>query len=127
VSARRAFSYAIIRVVPHVERGESFNAGVVLFCRQLGFLGARVALDENRLAALGPDISPEIVWPLLQTIVRVAEGDPQAGAIAALPPSERFGWLVAPSSTIIQPSPAHTGLCEDAGVTLDELFADLVG
>ena len=127
MSARRAFSYAIIRVVPHVERGESFNAGVVLFCRQLGFLGARVALDENRLAALGPDISPEIVWPLLQTIVRVAEGDPQAGAIAALPPSERFGWLVAPSSTIIQPSPAHTGLCEDAGVTLDELFADLVG
>ncbi len=127
MSARRAFSYAIVRVVPRVERGESFNAGVVLFCRQLGFLGARVSLDETRLAALGPEISPEIVSALLQAIVRVADGDPAAGAVAALPASERFGWLVAPSSTIIQPSPAHTGLCEDPGATLDELFAELVG
>jgi hypothetical protein len=102
------------------------NAGVVLFCRQLGFLGARVGLDERRLAALGAETSPEIVTASLETIVRVAEGDPQAGAIAALPQSERFGWLVAPSSTIIQPSPAHTGLCDDPAAKLDELFEDLV-
>ena len=121
------FSYAIVRVVPSVERGEGLNAGVVLFCRQLGFLAARVALDERRLGALTPDFSPEIVRPNLQAIVRIAAGDPDAGPIAALPASERFGWLVAPASTIIQPSPVHTGLCENPAATLDELFAELVG
>jgi hypothetical protein len=125
--APSAFSYAIVRVVPSVERGEGFNAGVILFCRQLDFLAARVALDERRLSALAPGFSPEIVRPQLQAIVRVAAGDPQAGPIAALPPSERFGWLVAPASTIIQPSPVHTGLCDDPAATLDELFAELVG
>jgi Protein of unknown function (DUF3037) len=125
--APSAFSYAIVRVVPSVERGEGFNAGVILFCRQRDFLAARVALDERRLSALAPGFSPEIVRPQLQAIVRVAAGDPQAGPIAALPPSERFGWLVAPASTIIQPSPVHTGLCDDPAATLDELFAELVG
>lgn len=125
--APSAFSYAIVRVVPSVERGEGFNAGVILFCRQLDFLAARVALDERRLSALAPEFSPEIVRPYLQAIVRVAAGDPQAGPIAALPPSERFGWLVAPASTIIQPSPVHTGMCDDPAGTLDELFAELVG
>jgi hypothetical protein len=115
-----------VRVVPSVERGESFNAGVILFCRQLDFLAARVALDERRLGALAPDLSPDSVSPHLQAIVRVAAGDPQAGPIAALPPSERFGWLVAPASTIIQTSPAHTGLCTNPAATLDELFAELV-
>jgi hypothetical protein len=123
----RAFSYAIVRVVPHVERGEGFNAGVVLFCRQLDFLGARVALDERRLEALAPGLSPEVVRPHLDAVVRVAAGDPGAGPIAALPPSDRFGWLASPSSTIIQPSPVHTGLCEDPRATLEGLFAELVG
>jgi hypothetical protein len=123
---RSAFSYAIVRVVPHVERGEGFNAGVLLFCRQLGFLAARVALDERRLAALAPEVSPDTIRPLLDGIVRVAEGSPAAGPIAALPPSDRFGWLVAPASTIIQPSPVHTGLCVDPQATLDDLFAELV-
>ena len=123
---RSAFSYAIVRVVPHVERGEGFNAGVVLFCRQLGFLAARVALDERRLAALAPEVSPDTIRPLLDGIVRVAEGSPVAGPIAALPPSDRFGWLVAPASTIIQPSPVHTGLCVDPQATLDDLLAELV-
>jgi hypothetical protein len=122
-----AFSYAIVRVVPHVERGEGFNAGVVLFCRQLDFLAARVALDERRLAILAPDVSPGTVLPQLEAIVRIAAGDSAAGPIAALPPSERFGWLVAPGSTIIQPSPVHTGLCEDPQATLADLFAELVG
>jgi hypothetical protein len=124
--ASSAFSYAILRVIPSVERGEGLNAGVVLFCRQLDFLAARIALDERRLSALAPDFSAEIVRPHLQAIVRVAAGDPTAGPIAALPPSERFGWLVAPASTIIQPSPVHTGLCENPARTLDELFAELV-
>jgi hypothetical protein len=124
---RSPFSYAVVRVVPRVERGECFNAGVVLFCRQRGFLGARVALDEHRLAALAPDVEPDSVRPHLDALVRVAEGDPGAGPIAALPPSDRFGWLAAQSSTIIQPSPIHTGLCEDPAATLDGLFRTLVG
>ena len=124
--ARKPFSYAILRVVPRVERGECFNAGVVLFCRQLGFLGVRVGLDERRLAALAPDTSAEDVRAQLDALVRVAAGDPEGEAIAALPPSERFGWLVAPSSTIIQPSPVHTGLSDDPQATLDALFAELV-
>jgi hypothetical protein len=122
-----AFAYTIVRVVPHVERGEGFNAGVVLFCRQLDFLGARVALDERRLSVLAADVSPEVVRAQLAAIVRIAEGDPAAGPIAALPPSDRFGWLSSPSSTIIQPSPVHTGMSEDPRATLDGLFAELVG
>lgn len=124
---RSAFSYAVVRVVPHVERGEGFNAGVVLFCRQLDFLAARVALDDRRLAVLAPDVSPDTVRQQLEAIVRVAAGNPDGGPMAALPPSERFGWLVAPASTIIQPSPVHTGLCEDPQATLADLFAELVG
>jgi hypothetical protein len=123
---RRPFSYAILRVVPRVERGERFNAGVVLFCRQRDFLGARVALDENRLEALAPGASAREVRAHLDALVRVAGGDPGAGPIAAMAPSERFGWLVAPSSTMIQASEVHTGLCEDPVKTLDTLFAELV-
>ena len=124
--AASPFAYAILRVVPRVERGERFNAGVVVFCRQRAFLGARVALDEGRLRALAPDASAEDVRAFLDALVRVAEGDPTGGPIAAMPPSERFGWLVAPSSTIIQPSKVHTGLSDDPQATLDALFAELV-
>ena len=120
------FAYAILRLVPRVERGERFNVGVVLFCRQLGFLGVRVALDSSRLVALAPDVSAAEVRDHLDALVEVAEGNPAAGAIAALAPSDRFGWLVAPSSTIIQPSEVHTGLCEDPQATLEALFAKLV-
>ncbi len=125
-SVARAFSYSILRVVPRVERGEAFNAGVVLFCRQLDFLGARIGLDPNRLAALGGGGSPDAVLSQLHALVRLAEGDPAAGSLAQLPASERFGWLIAPSSTVIQPSPVHTGLTEDPQGTLDQLFEDLV-
>jgi hypothetical protein len=124
--ARSPFSYAVLRVVPRVERGERFNAGVVVFCRQRGFLGAKVELDERRLAALGPATSAAKVRAHLEGLARVAAGEPDAGAIAALPPSERFGWLVAPSSTIVQPSEVHTGLTDDPATTLDSLFAELV-
>ena len=123
---RSPFSYAILRVVPRVERGERFNAGVVLFCRQRGFLGAKVGLDESRLSALAPDTPAREVRSHLDALVRVAQGDPDGGPIAAMPQSERFGWLVAPSSTIIQPSRVHTGLSDDPEATLDALFAELV-
>jgi Protein of unknown function (DUF3037) len=123
---RRPFSYAILRVVPRVERGERLNAGVVLFCRQRDFLGIRVALDDARLLALAPDASAADVRSHLDALVRVAEGHPEGGPIAAMPASERFGWLVAPSSTIVQPSEVHTGVSEDPRATLDELFAELV-
>jgi hypothetical protein len=123
---RSPFSYAILRVVPHVDRGECFNAGVVLFCRQRDFLGAKVALDESRLAALAPEASAAMLGEALEGLVRVAAGDSAAGPIAAMPASERFGWLVAPSSTVIQPSEVHTGLSEDPAETLEALFDELV-
>jgi hypothetical protein len=120
------FTYTILRLVPSVERGEQLNVGVVLFCRQRGFLGARVALDRERLQALAPGLDLAEVAAHLQGLVRVAEGNPAAGAIATLPASERFGWLAAPSSTVIQASPVHTGLSDDPAATLDGLFARLV-
>jgi hypothetical protein len=120
------FAYAILRVVPRVERGEQLNAGVVLYCRRRGFLAARVELDELRLAALAPDVDPGRVRAHLHALARIAAGDPAGGPVAALEPSERFGWLVAPSSTIVQPSPVHTGLCDDPATMLDRLFAELV-
>jgi hypothetical protein len=125
--ARKPFSYAVLRVVPRVERGERFNAGVVLFCRQRDFLGIRVSLDEGRLQALAPELPAAEVRSHLDALVRVAEGDSTAGPIAAMPRSERFGWLVAPSSTIVQPSRVHTGLSEDPAATLEALFTELVG
>ncbi|HEY2440869.1 MAG TPA: DUF3037 domain-containing protein [Solirubrobacteraceae bacterium] len=120
------FSYLILRVVPSVERGECFNVGVVLFCRQMGFLGVRIAVDPARLATLAPDVPATEVEEHLEALVRVADGAPDAGPIAALPQSERFGWLAAPSSTIVQPSAVHTGLSADPRETLDGLFARLV-
>ena len=120
------FAYAILRVVPDVERGERVNVGVVLFCRQRGFLGVRIHLDAARLRALAPDLEIGEVEGHLRGLSRVAEGADDAGPIAALSQSERFGWLSAPASTIVQPSEVHTGLCEDPATTLDNLFKRLV-
>jgi len=120
------FSYLILRVVPNIERGECVNVGVVVFCRQLGFLGARVGLDHVRLTALSPDIPMPAVADHLNALVRVADGAPGAGPIAALPPSERFGWIAAPSSTIVQASAVHTGLSASPKVTLEALYQRLV-
>jgi Protein of unknown function (DUF3037) len=120
------FQYAIVRVVPRVERGECINAGVVLFCRPRRFLAATIALDEERLRALAPGVDLEAVRGHLAALERIAAGDPEAGPIAALPPSERFHWLVAPSSTIIQCSPVHTGLSDDPARELRHLVARLV-
>jgi hypothetical protein len=125
-SARSPFAYAIVRVVPRVERGEAVNAGVVLFCRPRRYLAARTHLDEARLRALDPACDPDEVRAHLAVIERIAAGDPSGGPIAALPRHERFHWLVAPSSTIIQPSPVHTGLTDDPATLLDHLVAILV-
>jgi len=124
--ARSQFTYAILRIVPRIERGESFNAGVVLYCGERDFLAARTFLDERRLSALAADVAPAAVRAHLDALVRIAEGAPDAGPVAALPPAKRFGWLVSPSSTIVQPSEVHSGLCEEPSETLAELFAELV-
>ena len=126
MSAPSAFSYAILRVVPSVERGECLNVGVVLHCPQRRYLGVRLHLDEARLAALAPAADPGELRPLLDSLAAIAAGDPAAGPLAALSRSDRFGWLAAPSSTTIQPSDIHTGLSEDPERTLDHLFTTLV-
>ncbi len=124
--AERAFSYVVVRVVPRVDRGEQVNAGVVVFCREQRFLGARVALDDALLAALAPGLDRAAVRAHLETLAAVAAGDPAGGPLARLEPSERFGWIAAPSSTVLQPGPVHTGLCTDAAAELERLFATLV-
>jgi hypothetical protein len=126
VPAREDFQYAIFRVVPRVERGEALNVGVVLFSRRHAFLAARTELDEGALAALAPGCDPNEVRPHLEALERIAAGDAGGGPIATLEPSERFHWLTAPSSTIVQASPVHTGLTDDPAAELDDLFAKLV-
>jgi DUF3037 family protein len=128
-SGSDAFAYARLRIVPDLARGECFNAGVVLFCRQRGFLALQWWLDHSRLVALAPGAPASLAEALeaeLDLRARVAAGDAGAGPLAELPPSERFGWLVAPSSTMIQPSEVHTGLCAEPERILAELFRDLV-
>lgn len=126
MSGAEAFQYAVWRVVPDLERGEALNAGVVVFARRHGFLAARAGLDEDKLRALAPEADADAVRRHLDALVRIAAGDARAGPIAALEPSERFGWLTAPSSTVVQPGPVHTGLCDDPQRLLDRLYARLV-
>src|SRR6266851_3215973 len=102
------------------------NVGVVVFSRPLGYLAARTGLDEERLRALWPELDPDTVRPHLAALERIAAGDPAAGPIAQLDETARFHWLVSPSSTIIQPSAVHTGLCGDPAAELDKLFRALV-
>jgi hypothetical protein len=124
--SRSPFQYALVRVVPSIERGERFNAGVILLCRPRRYLGARTSLDVERLRALAPDLDPGLVASHLGAVERIAAGAADAGPIAALTPPERFHWLVAPASTIIQPSEVHTGLTDDPAGELEALFASLV-
>jgi hypothetical protein len=120
------FSYAVYRVVPRVDRGEQVNVGVVVFCRPLGYLAVRTAVDADRLEALWPGLDVEAVRTHLAALERIAAGDPTAGPIAQLDPTARFHWLVSPSSTVIQPSEVHTGLCGEPAGQLERLFAALV-
>jgi hypothetical protein len=126
VSSGSPFSYAIYRLVPRLERGERVNVGVVVFCRPLDFLAARTGIDEARVAALWPEVDLGAVRPHLEAIERIAAGDESGGPMAKLDTTARFHWLVAPSSTIIQPSAVHTGVCADPASQLDKLYESLV-
>jgi hypothetical protein len=121
-----AFDYAIIRVVPRVERGELINAGVIVSCPVQAYLAAKIAFDAGRLQALAPSVDTAEIEAALAVIPLIAAGDPRGGPIAALPRGERFHWLVAPRSAMIQTSPVHTGLCEEPDAVLDHLVARLV-
>jgi hypothetical protein len=121
------FQYAVLQVVPSIERGERLNVGVVVHSRRLRFLEVAVHVDEDRLRALAPALDVDALRAHLDGLARVAAGDPAAGAVAALDRSERFHWLVAPSSTIVQAGPVHTGLCDDAPAVAERLLRDLVG
>ena len=123
---RCPFDYAVVRVVPRVERGEFVNAGVIVSCPSQQYLKARVELDAERLAALDPGFDRETVGRHLAAILRICEGGAGAGPIGLLPQRARFHWLVAPRSTIIQTSPVHTGFCEDGDRMLEHLFRTMV-
>jgi hypothetical protein len=120
------FEYVLLRVVPRVERGEFINAGVVLYCQEKRFLDARLHLDPLRLHNLDPNLDPETVRAYLEAARRVCAGGPEAGAVGLLPPVQRFGWLAAPRSTVVQPGPVHTGLAEDPQEALEHLLEVMV-
>ncbi len=121
-----SFDYAIIRVVPRVEREEFINVGAVVFCRTKKFLAARVDLDEARLLALYPGIDTEMIREHLDMIPKICVGGEAAGPIGKLSQSERFNWIVAPKSTMVQCSPVHSGVCTDAEGQLARLVEKMV-
>lgn len=120
------YDYAVVRVVPRVEREEFVNAGVIVSCAERGFLECRLALDEARLRALDPAVDLDLVRRHLESIVAICRGGDDAGPIGRMTAKERFRWLTAPRSTIIQTSPAHTGRCDDPRALLDHLVATMV-
>jgi hypothetical protein len=122
----RAFDYAIVRVVPRVERGEFLNAGVILFCSTAAYLAARIELNRERLTAMAPSIDCALIESHLEAIPRVCHGGPEAGPIGELPQRARFHWLVAPRSTVIQMSPVHSGVHHDLDAALSLLMEKLV-
>lgn len=124
--ARNVYEYAIVRVVPRVERGEFINVGVVLFCKPRRFLAMRWSLDSTRLAALAPDIDAVGVREQLTAMDLVCRGDPDAGDLALLTQAERFRWVTAPRSTMVQPSPVHLGECDDPADEVAALLASQV-
>ena len=120
------FEYAVLRVVPRVEREEFLNVGVILYCRGLGFLETRCALPEARLRAFAPDLEQEEIAARLHAFERICQGRAIGGIIGQLPLAERFRWLTATRSTVVQCSPVHPGRCVDAAETLTRLLAQLV-
>jgi hypothetical protein len=120
---RETFDYAVVRVVPRVERGEQMNVGVIVYCRARDFLCARIELDRARLAAFAPGLDLDEVERALAVFPHVCAGE---GPIGRLSQAERFHWLVAPRSTVIQVSPVHSGLCDDPQATLDHLLTTMV-
>jgi hypothetical protein len=126
VAGEQTYDYAIIRVVPRVERGEQINVGVILSCPSADFLEARIELDPSRLLALDPTLDLDATRAHLDVIPRVCRGGPEAGELGALPQRARFHWLVSPRSTIIQMSPVHTGRTDDPDKTLQRLLETMV-
>jgi hypothetical protein len=129
--SRHAFEYALLRVVPRIERGEAINAGVLLYCRPLDYLGARVHLDSRRLCALDPDADSAVIARALDAVVAVCDdGDTEAARYAGPAGEEdrgrRFRRLTAPRSTIVQAGPVHTGITADPAAELDRLLQTLV-
>ena len=120
------YDYAVVRVVPCVDCGEFVNAGVIVSCQTRDFLAARIELDAPRLLALDPNADLESIRMNLQSIMRICEGGSQAGPIGALTQRERFHWLVAPRSTIIQTSPVHSGRCGDPREVIEHLLDTMV-
>jgi Protein of unknown function (DUF3037) len=120
------YDYAVIRVVPRVEREEFVNVGVVVSCPDRDFLEARIELDPARIAALDPTLDIESIRAHLSTIPLICRGGEAAGPIGRLPARERFHWLIAPRSAVIQVSPAHTGRCEDPEALLARLVETMV-
>jgi DUF3037 family protein len=120
------YDYAVIRVVPKVDREEFINAGVILSCPDKSFLEARIKLNESRLLSLDPSLDLEMVRTHLETIPTICQGGDEAGTIGQLPQRQRFHWLVAPRSTIIQTSPVHTGRCSDPAAALEHLVSMMV-
>ena len=123
---RYPFDYAVVRVVPRVDRGEFLNAGVILFSSTAAYLCARIELDRDLLLALAPEVDVALVEGHLAAIPKVCEGGAEAGPIGALPQRARFHWLVAPRSTIIQTSPVHSGVHHDLDAALEALMDKLV-
>lgn len=124
--AHSSYDYALIRVVPSVERGECINVGVILFCRTRRFLKSLIALDIQRLLVIAPDVDLALVQEHLAHFERVCAGGAHSGAIGELSQSERFHWLVSPRSTMIQTSPVHSGLCQDPEAALQQLLNTMV-
>lgn len=123
---RYSFDYAVVRLVPHVEREEFMNVGVILSCQSADFLKALFQVNAARLSALAPELDIEEVQRHLEAIERICQGGPQAGPIGRLPRRARFDWLVAPRSTIIQTSAVHTGICSDPEEALAQLLRKMV-
>jgi hypothetical protein len=126
VQDKHLFEYAVIRVMPRVEREEFLNVGVILYCAPQGFLQTAFELNEERLRAFGCDLKVEEIEEHLRAFEQICEGESKAGAIGKLPLGERFRWLTAPRSTVVQTSPVHTGLSSDARETLGILLTKLV-
>lgn len=126
MQGKKLFEYAVIRVVPKVEREEFVNTGVILYCKDQGFLKTKISVNENKLKILAPKIDIEEITKRLETFCLICQGGKNAGPIGSLSAPERFRWLTSARSTIIQISPVHPGLCDDAEATLDRLFEQLV-
>jgi hypothetical protein len=126
VPETHTYDYAVVRVVPRVERGEFVNAGIILACDVARYLKARIQLDEKALLALDSTVELQTIRDALAAIPAICEGGSAAGPIGGLSVRERFHWLVAPRSTIVQTSPVHTGRCTDLDAALEHLVGRMV-